>query len=121
MRTMNYLLEPDAHVYEWMWNRHKQEQTMTDLAPAHELLADLGKRIAEEELKVRERIDRITHYAHPDDVQDQVREEWNRFHRAIEPMQRQREYVIKQLAIIEAAKILGPIVVPNSHVVIGKP
>lgn len=85
---------------------------MTDLSPAHELIADLDRRIAEEETKVRERIDRLRHYAGPDE-EDEIREAWGRFNMSVEPMRRQRDYVIKQLATIEAAKIPGPIVIMN--------
>jgi hypothetical protein len=80
-----------------------------------ELLADLGKRIAEEEIKVRERINRITHMANPADVEDQIREEWHKFHLAIKPMEEHRDYVIKQLVQIEACKPPAPIVMPAGH------
>lgn len=85
---------------------------MTDLSPAHELIADLDRRVAEEETKVRERIDRIKYYAAPDE-EDEIREAWGRFNMTVEPMRRQRDYVIKQLATIEALKIPGPIVIMN--------
>lgn len=85
---------------------------MTDLSPAHELIADLDRRVAEEEAKVRERIDRLRHYAGPD-TEDEIREAWGRFNMSVEPMRRQRDYVIKQLATIEAMKIPAPIVIMN--------
>jgi hypothetical protein len=85
---------------------------MTDLSPARELIADLDRRIAEEETKVRERIDRLRAYAGPDE-EDEIREAWGRFNMSVEPMRRQRNYVIKQMATIEAMKIPGPIVIMN--------
>lgn len=85
---------------------------MTDLSAAHELIADLDRRIAEEETKVRERIDRIRHYAGTGG-EDEMREAYGRFNMNVEPMRRQREYVIKQLATIEAMNIPGPIVIMN--------
>lgn len=85
---------------------------MTDLSPAHELIADIDRRIAEEEEKVRERVRRLRAYAGPDE-EDEIREAWGRFNMSVEPMRRQRDYVIKQLATIEAMKIPGPIVIVN--------
>jgi hypothetical protein len=97
-------------------HRVKYEDIMTDLSPAHELIADLDRQIAEEETKVRERIDRLRHYAGPDE-EDEVWEAWYRFNMAVEPMRRQRDYVVKQLATIEAMKIPGPIVIMNPSAV----
>jgi hypothetical protein len=85
---------------------------MTDLSLARELIADLAMRIAEEEEKVRERVRRLRHYAGPDE-EDEIREAWGRFNMSVEPLRRQRDYVIKQLATIEAMKIPGPIVIMN--------
>lgn len=83
---------------------------MSDLSPSHELIADLDRRIVQEETKVREKVDRLKHY---DDAEDEIREIWGRFQMAVEPMRRQREYVIKQLATIEGMKLPGPIVIMN--------
>ncbi len=84
---------------------------MTDLSLVQELLADLGKQIAEEEAKVRERIDRISQH---DDlgIEDEIREEWNLFHMHIKPMREQQEYILKQLATLENMKRPAPMVMP---------
>jgi hypothetical protein len=81
---------------------------MEQINHSHELIADIRRRIAEEELKLRERIDRISHYAGPDE-KDEIREAWGRFNMSVEPMRRQIEYVIKQLAISEGMKIHAPV------------
>lgn len=86
---------------------------MTDLSPVHELLAMLGTQIAEEEIKVRERIDRISQYDDPR-IEDAIKDEWNQFHLRIKPLQEQQEYIIKQLVTIEAAKPPAPILIPLS-------
>jgi hypothetical protein len=86
---------------------------MADLSPTQELLADLGRQIAEEEIKVRGRIDRISEYDDPD-VEDTIREEWHQFHLRIRPMLEQREYVIKQIVTIEACKPLPVMILPRS-------
>jgi hypothetical protein len=83
---------------------------MSDLSSAHELIADLDRRIVQEETKVREKVDRLKNY---DDAEDEIREIWGRFQMAVEPMRRQRNYVIKQLATIEAMKAPMPIVIMN--------
>lgn len=80
-----------------------------------ELLADLGARIAKEELDVRERIKRIEYMANHDDVKEDVREEWRKFHLAIKPMQDQQRDVIKLLVKIESYKAPAPIVLPAGH------
>jgi hypothetical protein len=84
---------------------------MTD--PTQELLALLGKQIEEEEMKVRERVDRIAQYDDPG-IEDAIRDEWHRFHLSIKPLQEQREYIIKQLVTIEAANRPAPIVLPRT-------
>lgn len=71
--------------------------------PAQELLADIGKRIAEEEAAVRQRLDRLSQYDDPY-IEDQMRREWSQFHARIEPMRQEQEYVLKQLTQIEACK-----------------
>jgi hypothetical protein len=86
---------------------------MTDLSPAQELLALLGKQIAEEEAAVRQRLDRLSQYDDPY-IEDQMRREWAQFHMRIQPLLDQREYVIKQLVTIEATKPPAPILLPRS-------
>jgi len=80
---------------------------MTDLSPIQELLALLGRQIEEEEIKVRERIDRLSQYDDPY-IEDQMRREWAQFHLRIQPLMDQREYIIKQLVAIEACKPPSP-------------
>lgn len=87
---------------------------MTDLTPVQELLADLGKQIAEEEIKVRERVDRLAQYDDPY-IEDQMRREWAQFHARIEPLQRQQRYILNQLAQIEALNMPLPIVILNQQ------
>lgn len=83
---------------------------MTDLSPSQELLADLGKRIAEEEAVVRQRLDRLSQYDDPY-IEDQMRREWSQFHMRIKPMQQQQDYILKLLAQIEACKPPRPMLV----------
>lgn len=69
-----------------------------------ELLADLGRRIQEEENKVRERIDRLSQYDSPG-IEDEIREAWHQFRACIKPMQDEQQDILKQLATIEAAAV----------------
>jgi hypothetical protein len=84
---------------------------MTDLSPVQELLALIGKQIAEEEIKVRERVGRLSH---DPELGDEIREEWHKYHLRIQPLLDQREYIIKQLVTIEAAKPPVPILVSRT-------
>lgn len=77
-----------------------------------ELLFDLSKRIALEEAAVRERIKRVAYGADPADVEDEIREEWHKFHLATKPLQDQQQELIKHLVQIEACKPPAPVVVP---------
>lgn len=78
---------------------------------ARELLADLGKRIAEEEAAVRERVDRISGYDYPH-AKEAIRDEWEQFNLRIAPMHREREHVIKLIVDAEACKPPAPMVIP---------
>lgn len=79
---------------------------------ARDLLADLAKRIAEEEASVRQRLDRLSQYDDPY-IEDQMRREWAQFHARIEPMRKEQEYILRQLVQIEVCKTPGPMIVPK--------
>jgi hypothetical protein len=80
-----------------------------------ELLDDLARRIAQEEADVRERIKRIEYMADPNDVKDQIREEWHKFQLRVKPMQDEQRFVIKQLVRIKSMEAPAPMVVPEGH------
>lgn len=83
---------------------------MTEPNPAHELLAMLGKMIADEEAKVMELTQRRTYHSDPD-IDRWISREWSEFRLRVEPMRKQQEYILKQLAQIEACKPPKPMVV----------
>lgn len=83
---------------------------MSDLSAVHELLANLNRMIAEDEAATKERIDRLSQYDDPY-IEDQMRREWSQFNARVEPIRRQREAIIKQLADLEALKPLPPVLV----------
>lgn len=88
-----------------------------DLTAMHELLAMLGKMIAEEEANVRQRLDRLSQYDDPY-IEDQMRREWAQFHLRIKPIQEQQEYILKQLAQIAACKPPKPMLFKKGEYVL---
>jgi hypothetical protein len=81
---------------------------------ARMLLADLGRRIAEEEATVRQRIDRLSRHDDPY-IEDQMRREWEQFHKRIEPMRQEQEHFLKLLVEIEACKPPAPIIIERQR------
>ena len=88
--------------------------TLDENKAAHELLAMLGKMIADEEAKVRELTMQRTYHQDPD-IDRWINREWNEFYLRVEPLRQQQEYIIKQLATIEACKPPKPIVLVNGE------
>jgi hypothetical protein len=77
---------------------------------AHELLAMLGKMIADERANVMELTHNRTYHSDPD-IDRWIRREWNEFYLRVEPLRRQQEHILKQLAEIENMKPPKPMVV----------
>lgn len=83
-----------------------------DLKSVHELLAMLGKMIADEEAKVIELTNHRT-YHHDPDIDRWIRREWNEFYLRVEPIRKQQEHIIKQLVQIESCKPPAPMILPK--------
>lgn len=83
---------------------------MSDVNQAHEWLAMLGKMISDERARVEELTNHRT-YHHDPDINRWITREWDEFHLRIEPIRKQQEAIIKQLAEIEGMKAPKPMVV----------
>jgi hypothetical protein len=85
---------------------------MAELDPVRELLADLGRRIHQEQMRAMEQIDRIKAiYADPDRREELEREQWRRCALAVEPLVEQRMAIIKQIVELEAMKPPNPAII----------
>jgi hypothetical protein len=83
---------------------------MSDVDAAHELLAMLGKMIDDERAKVMELTQHRTYHSDPD-IDRWINREWSEFRLRVEPMRKQQEYIVKQLAAVEACKPPSPMLV----------
>ena len=74
-------------------------------AAARELVAKLAEGIAAEEARFMDRkLFLEQRIQDPDELEDQLRTAWDRFKSTIYPMQRQREYLIKELSFLSLMK-----------------
>lgn len=85
---------------------------MTNLSAAHELLALIAKQVLDEESNLREQIDRLREDDDPRN-EDLAREASNRFRQSVQPLLDQRDYIITQLATIEACKPAPVMILPR--------
>ncbi|MGJ4953079.1 hypothetical protein [Bradyrhizobium sp. HKCCYLS20291] len=73
---------------------------MTIPDPVQELLDQLGCQLAEEELNVRQKVDRAIALGNT----EAARHAWAVFHGRVEPIRAEIDYIIRQLAAIEACR-----------------
>lgn len=76
---------------------------MADLSLTHQLLADIDRKIVEEEADVKYRIDRLRQSDY-EGFKSAADEEWQRFLQRVKPLLDERGHLVKQLATIEACK-----------------
>lgn len=83
-----------------------------------ELLADIRRKIAEEEVRfhqhfnnLRERQAEAETQAAWDDWQHEIREAHDKFHAAIEPLRRERDVLLREIAGLVALRPMPPVMI----------